>query len=48
MKLRIESGMAQTRVGKIELATTGIKNELQRRLRKELQHQGIDIDSSEL
>ena len=31
-------------IGKLELPTAGRKNELQRRLREELQHQGIDID----
>ena len=31
--------------GKLELPTTGTKNELQRRLREQLQLQGIDIES---
>ena len=32
-------------LGKLALPTTGTKNELQRRLREQLQLQGIDIDS---
>ena len=31
-------------MGKLELPTTGTKNELQRRLREQLQLQGIDIE----
>ena len=34
-------------LGKPELATTGTNNELQRRLREQLQLQGIDIESYE-
>ena len=34
-------------LGKLELPTTGTKNELQRRLREQLQLQGIDIESYE-
>ena len=34
-------------LGKLELSTTGTKNELQRRLREQLQLQGIDIESYE-
>ena len=33
---------------KLELSTTGTKNELQRRLREKLQLHGIDIESYEL
>ena len=32
-------------LGKLELQTTGTNNELQRRLREQLQLQGIDIES---
>ena len=35
------------KLDKLDLPTTGTKNELQRRLREELQPQGIDIDSYE-
>ena len=35
-------------LGKLELPTTGTKNELQRRLREQLQLQGIDIECYEL
>ena len=34
-------------LGKLELPTAGTKNELQRRLREQLQLQGIDIESYE-
>ena len=34
-------------LGKLELPTTGTKNELQRRLREQLQLQGIDIETYE-
>ena len=34
-------------MGKLELPTTGIKNELQRRLREQLQLQGIDSETYE-
>ena len=34
-------------LSKLELPTTGTKNELQRRLREQLQLQGIDIESYE-
>ena len=34
-------------LGKLELPTTGTKNELQRRLRKKLQIQSIDVESYE-
>ena len=34
-------------MGKLELPTTGTKNELQKRLREQLQLQGIDIESYE-
>ena len=33
-------------LGKLELPTAGTKNELQRRLREQLQLQGIDIESN--
>ena len=37
----------QRELGKLELPTAGIKNKLQRRLREQLQLQGIDIESYE-
>ena len=44
-KLRVER--LKQEVGKLALSTTGMKNELQRRLRKELRHRGIDINTYE-
>ena len=48
MKLtELRVGRFKRELGKLQLPTTGTKNELQRRLREQLQLQGIDIESNE-